>query len=102
MLLWTFVVNSLTTFVTCLALTSEAKWEYAAYGLRIHKKSSREGKDQNYMITAEEVVNSAIPDSVSCQAAEGKWGKMEQGKKLKHETRMSQIENDSDKWKLKQ
>ena len=37
MLLWTFVVNSLTTFVTRLELTSEAKWEYAAYGLRIHK-----------------------------------------------------------------
>lgn len=45
MLLWTFVVNSLTTFVTCLELTSEAKWRYTAYGLRIHKKFPCKGKD---------------------------------------------------------
>ena len=54
------------------------------------QKSSREGKDQNYMITAEEVVNSAIPDRLSCQVPEGELGNTEQGRKLKHETKMSQ------------
>lgn len=77
------------------------KMGYAAYGLRIHKKFSREGKDQNYMITAEEVVNSAIPDRVSCQAVEGELGEMEQGKKLKQETRISQIKNYNAKVKVK-
>lgn len=43
------------------------------------------------MITAEEVVNSAIPDRVSCQAPDGELGEMEQSKKLKHDTRKSQI-----------
>lgn len=52
------------------------------------------------MITTEEVVNSAIPDRVSCQAPEGETGEMEQGKKLKQEIRMSQIKNDSDKVKV--
>lgn len=52
------------------------------------------------MITAEEVVNSAIPDRVSCQAPGGELGEMEQSKKLKHETRKSQVKNDSDKVKV--
>lgn len=53
------------------------------------------------MITAEEVVNSAIPDRVSCQAPEGEWGEIEQSKKLKHDTRISQIKKDIDKVKVK-
>lgn len=53
------------------------------------------------MITAEEVVNSTIPDSVSCQAMKSELGKIKQGKKLKHETRISQIKNDNDKVKVK-
>lgn len=69
--------------------------------LEFTKVLSREGKDQNYMITAEEVVNSTIPDSVSCQAMEGELGKMKWGKKLKHETKISQIKNDSAKVKVK-
>ena len=48
------------------------------------------------MITAEEVVNSAMSDRVSCQAPEGELGEREQSKKLKNDTRMSQIKNDSD------
>lgn len=53
------------------------------------------------MIIAQEVVNSAIPDRVSCQAPEGELREMEQSKKLKHDTRISQIKNDSDKVKVK-
>lgn len=53
------------------------------------------------MITAEEVVNSTIPDSVCCQAMEGELGEMKSAKKLKHETRISQIKNDNAEVKVK-
>jgi hypothetical protein len=53
------------------------------------------------MITTEEVVNSAIPDRVSCQAEEGELGEMELGKKLKHDTRIPKIKSNNVKVKVK-
>lgn len=53
------------------------------------------------MITAEEVVNSAIPDRVSCQGVQSELGEIEWGKKLMQETRISQIKNNGAKVKVK-
>lgn len=66
MFLWIFVVNSLIIFVMCLEFILEVKWGYVVYGFRIYKKFFCEGKDQNYMIVVEEVVNLVILDREFC------------------------------------